>query len=286
MREFELSFNQMREHEQIQSTMRVASYEQSLAAVQREYEELRKRMADLGNDNSRKVMQYENRAVFLAQEIQRLNQVLALKIGESEAVVQNLRRDLEVSRRETQNLQVIASQKYEAELVRRTNFYEQSMAGLARERETLLRRARDSENLLARKAEEAAQLESRCRVIAHEYESLKSQVRSFEGEVSRSHNSYTQSIQQLARENESLKRVWVECDNRMAVLSQEKDRLGEVVRLTHHEQELLRRNSNEAKMDIAHKYELEATQKSAAYEQVIASLNHDREDSKRKALEC
>lgn len=65
--EVESSFSQRMEHDKMETSRKFSSYEQSLSAIQREYDEVRRRMMDMGNDSNRKVSEYENRIVLLTQ---------------------------------------------------------------------------------------------------------------------------------------------------------------------------------------------------------------------------
>lgn len=80
--------------------------------------------------------------------------------------------------------------------------YEQNMTGLTRELQDLRRRINEYENALRKKNEEISQLENRYRVVSQEYESFKHQVKSFEGEVTRSQSSYEQNMTRITREYE------------------------------------------------------------------------------------
>lgn len=42
----------------MQTSRKFSNYEQSLSSIQREYDELRRRMMDMGNDSNRKVAEY------------------------------------------------------------------------------------------------------------------------------------------------------------------------------------------------------------------------------------
>lgn len=66
----------------METSRKFSNYEQSLSAIQREYDDLRKRMMDMGNDSNRKVTEYENRIVLLTQELERLNQNQKLKVND------------------------------------------------------------------------------------------------------------------------------------------------------------------------------------------------------------
>lgn len=110
------------------------------------------------------------------------------------------------------------------------------MTGLSRQLEDLKRRINQYENALRKKNEEVSQLENRYRVVNQEYESFKMQVKSFEGEVNRSQSSYEQNMTRITREYEDLKRRLAEYENRIALLSQQNERLNNVVRTGQQEQ--------------------------------------------------
>lgn len=116
----------------METSRKFTNYEQSLTAIQRQYDELRRRMTDMGNDSNKRVAEYENRIVLLSQEIERLNQTFKIKINQYENAIQNQRNELELSRRETRDLQVNITQKYELETSRKIGLYEQNMTGLSR----------------------------------------------------------------------------------------------------------------------------------------------------------
>ncbi len=115
-------------------------------------------MANLGNDNNRKVAEYENRIVLMTQQIQRLNQTFKLKLNEYENALQTQRNQLEISRREYKQLQINITQKYELETSRKIGMYQQNMSGLNRELQDLRRRVNEYENNLRKKNEEVNQL--------------------------------------------------------------------------------------------------------------------------------
>lgn len=65
--EIETSWSQRIELDKMETSRKFSNYEQSLSSIQREYDELRRRMMDMGNDSNRKVAEYENKIVLLTQ---------------------------------------------------------------------------------------------------------------------------------------------------------------------------------------------------------------------------
>lgn len=91
------------------------------------------------------------------------------------------------------------------------------------------------------------------------------QVKSFEGEVNRSQSSYEQNMTRITREYEDLKRRLAEYENRIALLSQQNERLNNVARTGQQEQQNLKRVINEMKIEITQKYEIETSRKISGY---------------------
>ena len=62
---------------------KVTTYESTLQNYTRENEELRRRLQEL-NELTRKVSEYENKIALLAQELERLNEIVRQKDGQNE----------------------------------------------------------------------------------------------------------------------------------------------------------------------------------------------------------
>ena len=53
----------------METSRKVTSYEQNLHNLQRENEELRRKLNDFSNDHNRKVAEYENKIALMKEEI-------------------------------------------------------------------------------------------------------------------------------------------------------------------------------------------------------------------------
>lgn len=194
-----------------------AQYETHLASLSKENEDLRRRLQEAGDFN-RKLVEYENKIVLLSQETERLNSIIAAKLEENKKLAaqgEEWRRKLGEA----------------GEVSRRIPEYEQRIAVIIQENEKL-------QYALRSKTDELGSLDLKFKQLLQDNDALKKNMTSleyswsskFESEITRRTQTYEQTQMTFSREKEDLLRRIKDAEGKIAISTQEIERLNGLLR--------------------------------------------------------
>ena len=310
------------ENAELRETLARMEYEQrKIELVNRENEDLRKSI----NASNETIARYENKIALLSQEIERLNENLRLKVNEnsnSEIKTRNLLQEIEALKRRNNEYEITITQQWETKWTRVTQENEELRRRL-NELAEVNRKVAEYENKIALLSQEIERLNGNLRNKVDENGQLNSKAQALTQEIDvlkRRNNEYEITITQqwetkwtrITQENEELRRRLnelgevnrkvAEYENRIALLSQELERLNGNLRSKMNEndelsnsnykltQEIdgLKRRNNEYEVTVTREWESKVSRYNYEIEDLKGQLNRlsqDNEELRRRLSE-